>query len=194
MLGPGGTVVEGTAGNTGIGLAHMCLALGYKCVIYMPDDQSQEKIDAIRVLGADVRPVPRFPFNDPRNFNKLAMAHADAMENAVWTNQFDNLANRRAHYETTGPEIWEQTNGKVDAVVFGTGTGGTLAGSSMFLKERNKDIKAVAADPQGSVLYSYFTTGKVERTGNGSITEGMCESDKNLTNLYMLFYTVICIS
>ncbi len=194
LLGPGGTVVEGTAGNTGIGLAHMCLALGYKCVIYMPDDQSQEKIDAIRVLGADVRPVPRFPFNDPRNFNKLAMAHADAMENAVWTNQFDNRANRRAHYQTTGPEIWEQTNGKVDAVVFGTGTGGTLAGSSMFLKERNKDIKAVAADPQGSVLYSYFTTGKVERTGNGSITEGMCESDKNLTILYMLFYTVICIS
>eukprot|EP00794_Sanderia_malayensis_P001410 gene1410-1562_t len=173
LIGPGGTVVEGTAGNTGIGLAHICLALGYKCVIYMPDDQSQEKIDAIRVLGADVRPVPRAPFDDPRNFNKMAMAHADAMENAVWTNQFDNRANRRAHYETTGPEIWEQTNGKVDAVVFGTGTGGTLAGCSMFLKERNKNVKAVVADPQGSVLYSYFTTGKIERTGTGSITEGI---------------------
>ena len=173
QIGPGGTIVEGTAGNTGIGLAHMCLALGYKCVIFIPDDQSQEKIDALRVVGADVRAVPRAPFDDPRNFNKLAMAYAEKMDNAVWTNQFDNRANRRAHYETTGPEIWEQTNGKVDAVVFGTGTGGTLAGCGMFLKERNPEIKAVCADPQGSVLYSYFTKGKIERTGNGSITEGI---------------------
>ena len=173
LIGPGGTIVEGTAGNTGIGLGHMCLALGYKCVIFIPDDQSQEKIDAMRVIGADVRPVPRAPFDDPRNFNKMAMAYADSIENAVWTNQFDNRANRKAHYETTGPEIWEQTNGKVDAIVFGTGTGGTLAGCSMFLKERNPGIKCVLADPQGSVLYSYFKTGKIERTGEGSITEGI---------------------
>lgn len=172
-IGPGGTIVEGTAGNTGIGLAHMCLALGYKCVIFIPDDQSQEKLDALRVVGADVRAVPRAPFDDPRNFNKLAMAYAEGLENAVWTNQFDNRANRRAHYETTGPEIWEQTNGKVDAIVFGTGTGGTLAGCGMFLKERNPSVKAVCADPQGSVLYSYFSNGKIERTGTGSITEGI---------------------
>ena len=172
-LGPGGTIVEGTAGNTGIGLAHMCLALGYKCVIFIPDDQSQEKIDALKVVGADVRAVPRAPFDDPRNFNKLAKAYAEKTDNAVWTNQFDNRANRKAHYETTGPEIWEQTNGKVDAVVFGTGTGGTLAGCGMFLKERNPNVKAVCADPQGSVLYSYFKTGKIERTGTGSITEGI---------------------
>lgn len=173
LITPGGTIVEGTAGNTGIGLAHMCLALGYKCVIFIPDDQSQEKMDALKVVGADLRPVPRAPFADPRNFNKMAMAYADTIENAVWTNQFDNRANRRAHYETTGPEIWEQTNGKVDAVVFGTGTGGTLAGCGMFLKERNPNVKAICADPQGSVLYSFFKTGKVERTGDGSITEGI---------------------
>ena len=180
LIEPGGTIVEGTAGNTGIGLAHMCLALGYKCVIYMPDDQSQEKIDMLKTLGADVRPVPRAPFDDPRNYNKMAMAYAETLSNAVWTNQFDNTANRKAHYETTGPEIWEQTNGKVDAIVFGTGTGGTLAGSSMFLKERNPEIKAVCADPQGSVLYSYFTHGKLERTGDGSITEGIGQG--RLTN------------
>ena len=180
LIEPGGTIVEGTAGNTGIGLAHMCLALGYKCVTYMPDDQSQEKIDMLKTLGADVRPVPRAPFDDLRNYNKMALAYAETLSNAVWTNQFDNTANRKAHYETTGPEIWEQTNGKVDAIVFGTGTGGTLAGSSMFLKERNPEITAVCADPQGSVLCLYFTHGKLERTGDGSITEGIGQG--RLTN------------
>lgn len=176
LIQPGGTIVEGTAGNTGIGLAHMCLTLGYKCVIFIPDDQTQEKIDMLKALGADVRAVPRAPFSNPLNFNKLAMAYAQETENSVWTDQFDNLANRRAHYETTGPEIWEQTNGKVDCVIFGTGTGGTLSGSGMFLKERNLNIKAFLADPEGSVLYKYFTTGELERTGDGSITQGIGQS------------------
>lgn len=127
-------------------------------------------------MGADVRAVPRAPFSSPLNFNKLAMAYAQETENSVWTDQFDNLANRRAHYETTGPEIWEQTNGKVDCVIFGTGTGGTLSGSGMFLKERNLNIKAFLADPEGSVLYKYFTTGELERTGDGSITQGIGQS------------------
>jgi len=173
LIGPGGTIVEGTAGNTGIGLAHMCLTLGYKCVIYIPDDQTQEKIDMLKALGADVRAVPRAPFASPLNFNKLAMAHAAETENSVWTDQFDNLANRRAHYETTGPEIWEQTKGKVDCIIFSTGTGGTLTGSGMFLKERNPNVKVYLADPEGSVLYNYFNNGKLERKGDGSITQGI---------------------
>ncbi|XP_035683089.1 cysteine synthase 1-like [Branchiostoma floridae] len=173
LIGPGGTVVEGTAGNTGIGLAHMCLALGYKCVIYMPNNQSQEKIDALTTLGADVRPVPVAPFTDPNNYNHQARRFAESINNAVWTNQFDNTANRRAHIETTGPEIWRQTDGKVDAVTFGTGTGGTLAGVSMYLKDRNPKIKAILADPEGSVLYNWIKHGKLEREGTGSITEGI---------------------
>ncbi|XP_064398039.1 uncharacterized protein LOC135344719 isoform X2 [Halichondria panicea] len=172
-LSPGGTVVEGTAGNTGIGLAHICNALGYKCVIFMPDTQSKEKIDALEVLGADVRPVPAVPFDNPKNYNHQAREYAESLDNAVWTNQFDNTANRRAHFETTGPEIWAQTDGKVDAVTFATGTGGTLAGVSMFLKSKNPKIKAILADPDGSVLYSYFTKGKLERTEGSSITEGI---------------------
>ena len=123
MLKPGGTVVEGTAGNTGIGLAHICNAKGYKCLIGIPDNQSQEKIDALKTLGAEVRTVPAVPYEDPNNYVKLSGRLAQEMENAVWANQFDNLANRRAHYETTGPEIWEQTNGKIDAWVTATGTG-----------------------------------------------------------------------
>ena len=124
-------------------------------------------------LGADVRAVPRAPFSSPLNFNKLAMAHAQEHPNSIWTNQFDNLANRRAHYETTGPEIWEQTNGKVDAIIFSTGTGGTLSGSGMFLKERNPNVKVLLADPEGSVVYNYYTYGKLERKGDGSITQGI---------------------
>ena len=131
------------------------------------------KVLYLLALGADVRPVPRAPFDDPANFNKLAMTYALEHENTVWTNQFDNTANRDAHYRSTGPEIWEQTNGKVDCVIFATGTGGTLAGSGMFLKERNPNIKVYAADPPGSVLYSYFTRGIIERTGDNSITEGI---------------------
>lgn len=170
---PGGTVVEGTAGNTGIGLAHICNALGYKCVIYMPDTQSQEKINLLKVLGADVRPVPAVPFDNPDNYNHQASRYAESLSNAVWTNQFDNTANRHGHYLTTGPEIWKQTEGKVDAVTFATGTGGTLAGVGMFLKEKNPAIKVILADPQGSVLYNWFTHGKLERSPGTSITEGI---------------------
>ena len=124
-------------------------------------------------LGADVRAVPRAPFDSPLNFNKLAMAHAQETPNSVWTNQFDNVDNQKAHYETTGPEIWEQTNGKVDCITFGTGTGGTLSGCGIFLKERNPNVQVYCADPEGSVLYSYFTKGVIERTGDGSITQGI---------------------
>ena len=172
LLKPGGTVVEGTAGNTGIGLAHICNARGYKCLIVIPDTQSQEKIDALKTLGAEVRTVPAVPYKDPNNYVKLSGRLASEMENAIWANQFDNLANRQAHYETTGPEIWEQTEGKVDAWVAATGTGGTFAGVSMFLKSKNPAIKAVLADPMGSGLYSYFKTGEIKTEGS-SITEGI---------------------
>jgi cysteine synthase len=172
LLKPGGTVVEGTAGNTGIGLAHICNARGYKCLIVIPDTQSQEKIDALRTLGAEVRTVPALPYKDPNNYVKLSGRLAAEMENAVWANQFDNLANRRSHYETTGPEIWEQTDGKVDAWVAATGTGGTFAGVAMFLKSKNPAIQTVLADPMGSGLYSYFKTGEIKTEGS-SITEGI---------------------
>ena len=175
LLKPGGTVVEGTAGNTGIGLAHICNAKGYKCLIIIPETQSQEKIDLLRTLGAEVRTVPAVPYRDPNNYVKLSGRLASEMENAIWANQFDNLANRNAHYETTGPEIWEQTNGKVDAWVAATGTGGTFAGVSLFLKEKNPNIKTVLADPMGSGLYSYVKTGEINTEGS-SITEGIGNS------------------
>ncbi|CAI2165211.1 14276_t:CDS:2 [Funneliformis geosporum] len=173
-LKPGGTVVEGTAGNTGIGLAHVCRSRGYKCVIYMPNTQSQEKIDLLRMLGAEVYPVPAVAFENPENYNHQARRHAEKTTNAVWTNQFDNIANRRAHLETTGPEIWEQTEGLVDGFTCATGTGGTLAGVTRFLKEKNQKVKSFIADPPGSVLYSYFKSGGnlTERSGS-SITEGI---------------------
>ncbi|XP_072032059.1 uncharacterized protein [Amphiura filiformis] len=170
---PGGTVVEGTAGNTGIGLAHICNAMGFKCVIFMPDTQSQEKVDMLRILGATVHQVPAVPFDNPDNYNHQASRYAESLENAIWTNQFDNTANRQAHIETTGPEIWQQTDGRVDAVTFGTGTGGTLAGVGTYLKEKNKNIKVILADPQGSVLYNFIKNGKLERTDGSSITEGI---------------------
>ncbi|MDM9379328.1 cysteine synthase A [Chlorogloeopsis sp. ULAP01] len=175
LIKPGGTVVEGTAGNTGIGLAHICNAKGYKCLIIIPNTQSQEKMDALRALGAEVRPVPAVPYKDPNNYVKLSGRIAAEMENAIWANQFDNLANRHAHYETTGPEIWKQTDGTVDAWVASTGTGGTYAGVSMFLKEKNPEIKCVVADPMGSGLYSYIKTGDIHIEGN-SITEGIGNS------------------
>lgn len=175
LLKPGGTVVEGTAGNTGIGLAHICNAKGYKCLIVIPDTQSQEKIDLLRTLGAEVRTVPAVPYKDPNNYVKLSGRIASEMENAIWANQFDNLANRRAHYETTGPEIWQQTDGKIDAWVAATGTGGTYAGVAMFLKDKNPNVKVVLADPMGSGLYSYAKTGKIEMEGS-SITEGIGNS------------------
>ncbi len=172
LLKPGGTVVEGTAGNTGIGLAHICNAKGYKCLIIIPDTQSQEKIDALIALGAEVRPVPAVPYKDPNNYVKLSGRVAAELENAIWANQFDNLANRRAHYEATGPEIWMQTDGKIDAWTTATGTGGTFAGVTLYLKEQNPAIKCVVADPLGSGLYSYIKTGEIKIEGN-SITEGI---------------------
>ncbi|TVQ09057.1 MAG: cysteine synthase A [Leptolyngbya sp. DLM2.Bin27] len=175
LLKPGGTVVEGTAGNTGIGLAHICNAKGYRCLIVIPDTQSQEKIDLLRTLGAEVRPVPAVPYRDPNNYVKLSGRIAADLDNAIWANQFDNLANRLAHYETTGPEIWAQTEGTVDGWVAATGTGGTYAGTAMFLKEQNPNIRCVVADPMGSGLYSYIKTGEVNIEGS-SITEGIGNS------------------
>lgn len=176
LLKPGGTVVEGTAGNTGIGLAHICNAKGYKCVIVIPETQSQEKMDLLRTLGAEVRAVPAVPYKDPNNYVKLSGRIAEEMDNAIWANQFDNLANRQAHYETTGKEIWQQTDGKVDGWVAATGTGGTFAGVSLFLKEKkNPNIQCVLADPMGSGLYSYVKTGEIKIEGN-SITEGIGNS------------------
>ncbi|PWN52713.1 putative cysteine synthase [Violaceomyces palustris] len=176
LIKPGGTVVEGTAGNTGIGLAHVCRSRGYKCVIYMPNTQSQEKIDLLRMLGAEVHPVPAVAFDNPENYNHQARRHAERLENAVWTNQFDNTANRRAHIETTGPEIWDQTDGgKLDGFICATGTGGTLAGITRYLKDRSEGrIQCWLADPPGSVLHSYIQSGGklMEREG-GSITEGI---------------------
>lgn len=172
-LGPGGTVVEGTAGNTGIGLAHLCHARGYRCVIVIPETQTQEKIDLLRTLGAEVHTVPAKPYRDPDNYQKIAGRMAASMDNAIWANQFDNTANRRAHYETTGPELWAQTGGRLDAFVAATGTGGTLAGVSHYLKERRPDIRCILADPSGSALYRYVTTGTPEVVGGNSITEGI---------------------
>jgi cysteine synthase len=175
LLKPGGTVVEGTAGNTGIGLAHICNAKGYKCLIVIPDTQSQEKIDLMRTLGAEVRPVPAVPYADPNNYVKLSGRIASEMDNAIWANQFENLANRQSHYETTGPEIWAQTDGKVDGWVAATGTGGTYAGVTLFLKAQNPAIQCVLADPMGSGLYSYFKTGAIKLEGS-SVTEGIGNS------------------
>jgi len=175
LLKPGGTVVEGTAGNTGIGLAHICNAKGYRCLIIIPDTQSQEKIDLLRTLGAEVRTVPAVPYKDPNNYVKLSGRIAQELENAIWANQFDNLANRLAHYETTGAEIWQQTNGRLDAWVAATGTGGTYAGVALYLKEKNPQIQCVVADPLGSGLYSYVKTGAITLEGS-SITEGIGNS------------------
>jgi len=175
LIRPGGTVVEGTAGNTGIGLAHVCRSKGYRCVIFMPDTQSQEKIDLLRMLGADVRPVPAVAFDNPQNYNHQAKRYAESLDNAVWTNQFDNTANRGAHILTTGPEIWDQTDGgKLDAFICSTGTGGTLAGVTRYLTEKSGGrVEGWLADPPGSVLYNVVENGKVERVGTGSITEGI---------------------
>ncbi len=175
LLKPGGTVVEGTAGNTGIGLAHLCNARGYRCVIVIPDTQSQEKIDALRMLGAEVRTVPAVPYKDANNYVKVSGRLAQELDNAIWANQFDNLANRRAHYETTGPEIWQQTDGIIDGWTCATGTGGTYAGVSLFLKQKKPSVRVVLADPKGSALYSYAKTGEFKIEGS-SITEGIGNS------------------
>jgi len=172
-LGPGGSVVEGTAGNTGIGLAHVCNARGYRCIIVIPETQSQEKIDLLRSLDAEVRPVPAVPYKDPDNFQKQAGRLADEMDNAIWANQFDNLANQEAHLQTTGPEIWRDTDGTVDAFVSTSGTGGTIAGTSVYLKSKNPKIVTVLADPTGTATWHYVKHGEVKVVGKGSIAEGI---------------------
>ncbi|KAH7910575.1 pyridoxal phosphate-dependent enzyme beta subunit [Hygrophoropsis aurantiaca] len=175
LIKPGGTVVEGTAGNTGIGLAHVCRSRGYKCVIFMPNTQSQEKIDLLRMLGAEVHPVPAVPFENPQNYNHQARDYAKNLTNAIWTDQFDNTANAYAHFISTGPEIWQQTQGDIDAFICATGTGGTLAGVGKYLKAKSKGKTQIwLADPPGSVLYQYVSTGgKLAERSGSSITEGI---------------------
>src|SRR6201984_500885 len=146
-LGPGGVVVEGTAGNTGIGLAHVCNARGYRCVIVMPDNQSPEKYRLLEMLGAEVHKEPAGPYSNPNQYQRVAQRLAASLPNAIWANQFDNTVNREAHVQTTGPEIWAQTDGRIDAFVAATGTGGTLAGVTEFLKSRRRAIRCVLADP-----------------------------------------------
>ncbi|MDB5539979.1 MAG: cysteine synthase [Devosia sp.] len=177
LLRPGGTIVEGTAGNTGIGLSVVANALGYKSVIVIPETQSQEKKDALTLLGAELIQVPAKPYKNPNNYVKLSGRLAEKLARelpggAIWANQFDNVANRQAHVETTGPEIWEQTGGKVDGFICSVGSGGTLGGVSMALKARNPDVQIGIADPEGAALYSYYTTGELKSSGN-SITEGI---------------------
>ena len=177
LLKPGGTIVEGTAGNTGIGIALVANALGYKSVIVIPETQSDEKKDMLRLAGAELIEVPAVPYADDNNYIKysgrLAAELAEKNENgAVWANQFDNVANRQAHIETTGPEIWRQTDGKVDGFTCAIGTGGTLAGTGIYLKEQNSDICIAAADPMGANMYHWFKSGELKSEGT-SITEGI---------------------
>ena len=177
LLRPGGVIVEGTAGNTGIGLALVANSLGYRTVIVIPETQSQEKKDMLRLCGADLREVPAVPYRDENNYVKFSGRLAEELakteaNGAIWANQFDNVANRKGHYENTGPEIFEQTNGKVDAFICAVGTGGTLAGTGMALKERNPKIIISLADPLGAALHSFYTTGELSSWG-GSITEGI---------------------
>jgi cysteine synthase A len=172
----GGTVVEGTAGNTGIGLAHVCNSRGYKTIIYMPDNQSTEKVNLLRTLGAEVRVVPTVPYANEDNFQKQAGRYAATLDNAIWANQFDNTANALSHYESTGPEIWAQTDGKVDVFTCAVGTGGTLAGTSAYLKEQNPNMQIILADPMGSARYNWVSTGEATMTPGPSITEGIGNS------------------
>ena len=169
----GGAVVEGTAGNTGIGLAHVCNARGYRCVIVMPDNQAAEKYQIIEALGAELRKVPAVPYSNPNQYQKVAGRLAAELPNAVWANQFDNTANRDAHFESTGPEIWNDTVGNVDAFIAATGTGGTLAGVARYLKQQNASVCTVLIDPPGSALYDYFKNGELKSDGGSSITEGI---------------------
>ena len=188
LISKGGTIVEGTAGNTGIGLCLIGNSLGYKTVIVMNDNQTQEKKDTLINIGADLRLVPSKPYKDDGNFVKVAGRLAEEMRNSnnkgvVWANQFDNTANSKGHYETTGREIWEQTDGKIDAFICSSGTGGTISGISNALKEKNKDIKIYLSDPKGSCLYNFIKNGELKSDGS-SITEGIGSSrvTKNFEN------------
>ena len=171
-LKPGATIVEGTAGNTGIGLTVIGRARGYRTVIVIPNNQSPEKMHLLRTLGAEVKAVPEKPYKDPENYNHIARRLAED-RGWFWANQFDNTANRDAHYRGTGPEIWKQTEGKVKAFVAAVGTGGTLAGVSTFLKEQNPNIQIVCADPYGAAMWSWFTNGNLDTNDGDSIAEGI---------------------
>jgi len=176
-LKPGGLIVEGTAGNTGIGLALVGNARGYRTLIVIPETQSQEKKDMLRLCGAELREVPAVPYRDPNNYVKVSERLANELlasepNGVIYANQWDNLSNREAHVRSTGPEIWEQTDGKIDGFTCAIGTGGTLAGMSIYLKSRNKDIRTAVADPMGAAMYSYFKTGELKSEGT-SITEGI---------------------
>lgn len=177
LLRPGGLIVEGTAGNTGIGLTLVARALGYRTAIVIPETQSQEKKDAIRILGAELIEVPAVPYKNPNNYVKLSARLAEQLartepNGAIWANQFDNVANRQGHVETTAVEIWQQTVGKVDGFVASVGSGGTLAGVAEGLRAHNKDVKIALADPMGAALYAYYTQGELKSEGS-SITEGI---------------------
>lgn len=177
LLKPGGIIVEGTAGNTGIGLALVACASSYKTIIVIPETQSEEKKDMLRLAGADLREVEAVPYSNPGNYVKVSERIAREMgeshsQGAIWANQFDNVANRRAHLETTGPEIWQELEGKIDGFTCSVGTGGTLAGVGMALKERNLDIKIALSDPMGSALYNFYKHGELKAEGS-SITEGI---------------------
>jgi cysteine synthase A len=185
---PGGTIVEGTAGNTGIGLGLVGNSLGYKTLIVMPETQSQEKKDALKLIGCELKLVPALPYSNPGNYirqsEKIAETLRKTSQNGVlWANQFDNIANQMSHYNSTGPEIWKQTSGKIDGFTCAVGTGGTLSGTGLFLKEKNKNIKIALTDPYGSGLYNYYENGEMKAEGN-SITEGIGQGriTKNLEN------------
>lgn len=184
LLKPGSTIVEGTAGNTGIGLTVIGQARGYKSVIIIPDTQAPEKITLLRTLGADVRPVPAKPYKDPQNYNHIARRLAE--ENGwFWANQFDNTANRDAHFLSTGPEIWSQTNGEVTGFVAAVGTGGTLAGTASYLKEQNPKVTVACADPYGAAMWSWFTQGHTDIDDGDSVAEGIGQGrvTKNIEGL-----------
>lgn len=189
LLQKGGTIVEGTAGNTGIGIATVANALGYKTKIVIPRTQSQEKKDAIKMLGAELIEVDAAPYSNPNNYvrysGRLAQELAQSDPNGViWANQFDNVANRQAHIDNTAPEIWKQTNGKIDGFICAVGSGGTLGGMSLYLKDKNKDVQIGIADPMGAALFNYYKNGELKSEGN-SITEGIGQGriTKNLEGI-----------
>lgn len=189
LLRPGGTIVEGTAGNTGIGLALVASAMGFKVLIVMPETQSEEKKAALRMAGAELIQVPAKPYRDPMNYVRYSGRLADKLnselpEGAIWANQFDNVANKRAHYETTGPEIWRDTNGEIDAFICAVGSGGTLGGVSQYLRERSSKVRIGLADPMGAALFNYYVHGELKAEGS-SITEGIGQGriTKNIEEL-----------
>ncbi len=173
LLSPGGTIVEGTAGNTGIGLTLVAHARGYRSIIVIPDNQSAEKIELLRAMGAEVRTVPPAPFSEPGNYNKVAARIAEEIPGAYWANQFDNRANAEVHFRTTGPEIWGQTEGKITSFAAAIGTGGTLNGTSRYLKSRNPDVHVLCPDPYGAAMWSWFRHGHTEFDDGDSIAEGI---------------------